>query len=146
VDGLLRPAGPRPATLATPPRMVEVRRDGELIVNRLRRADQGVSLELTDSSGAGHYELLLDQRPFILEAGCRLRYGRTHARLYVDLVAADGRRLGPPPAGDEVFITVDLSSWQGARIEEVLLVYDGGVRQLRAEVAGLGIRCDGDPD
>ena len=79
VDALLRPAGPRPAALATPPRMIEIRRDGELIVNRLRRADQGVSLELTDSSGAGRYELLLAQRPFILEAGCRLRYGRTPA-------------------------------------------------------------------
>ena len=142
---LMAMAAPTPQTVAETPPLVEVRRDGGVVVNTVRRSNDGVRVELTDASGSGHYELLLHHAPFVLAEACVLRYGRTNARLFVDLVAADGRRIGAPPVSNSIFVSRDLGEWAGRRIEEVLLVYAGGERQLRGEIAGLRIVC-GQPE
>ena len=141
VSHLLRGVGPRPERVASPPRLVEIHRQGGVTVTRLEHRDQGVSLELTDEGGDGRYELLLDHRPFILSEGCTLHYGRTHTQLYVDIVTATGQRLEAPPTGDQIFVESPLGHLAGERVEEVLLVYDGGGHHVRGEVARLRISC-----
>ena len=141
VSHLLRGVGPRPDPIASPPRLVEVHRRGRVTVTRLEYDDQGLSVELTDEGGDGRYELLLDDRPFILSPGCTLHYGRSHTQLYVDVVTATGERLGAPPAGDQIFVASSLDHLAGQRVEEVLLVYDGGAHHLRGEVARLRFIC-----
>lgn len=135
-DTLRRPTGPMPSSLADPPALVELVRTAGVSVERVEVDGDGLAVALRDVGGGGRYELLLDDRPWRLPGGAALRYRRSDPAVALDLVFADGTRLlDALPAGDAgLDVEVSLAPFAGRRVEELTLVYRGGVERLDARV------------
>ncbi|MEZ4434013.1 MAG: hypothetical protein R3F65_16530 [bacterium] len=136
-ETLLRPAGPVPATLADPPALLELVRTPGVTIDRLDATPGALALALRDADGRGRYELLLDDRPFIVPPDATLRYHRSDPAIALDLVFADGARLLDALPADEPHagaVEARLAPFAGRRVEELTLVYRGGARALDARV------------
>ncbi|MCB9527286.1 MAG: hypothetical protein H6701_02655 [Myxococcales bacterium] len=126
-----------PATLADPPALLELVRTPGVTIDRLDATPGALALGLRDADGRGRYELLLDDRPFIVPPDATLRYHRSDPAIALDLVFADGARLLDALPADEPHagaVEARLAPFAGRRVEELTLVYRGGARALDARV------------
>lgn len=134
---LLAPARADPAgPLADPPVLLDLVRTAGVIVERLESGPEGLDLRLSDATGRGRYEVLLDDRPFVVPPDATLRYRRSDPAVALDLVFADGVRLGDVLADDGGLpVARSLAPFVGRRVEEVTLVYAGGRDRLDARIS-----------
>lgn len=139
---LLAPAGPALGPVGDPPALLDLVRSTGVIVERLEQAADGLALRLRDAAESGRYEVLLDERAFIVEPGLTLAYARTDPALTLDLVFEDGARLlDLLPDDGALEVRRSLDPLVGRRVEEVTLVYAGGRAMLDARIVDARIEA-----
>lgn len=132
---LLTPAGAAPGPLGDPPILLDLVRSTGVLVERLEQTAEGLALRLQDVTERGRYEVLLDDRPFVVTPGLVLAYARTDAAVAVDLIFEDGARLlDLLPDDGEGQVRHGLDPLVGRRVEETTLVYAGGRARLDARI------------
>ncbi len=138
-DLLAAPDGSTPEVLGSTPELLVLFQSPGVRVERLEADATGVHLALRDEGRVGRLEVLLEARAYRLPPAASLRYTRV-GPVHLELVFADGERLHdrvPLPTGRGV--RVPLAAFAGRRVEELTLVYGGGVTEARASVRDMAI-------